>query len=469
MTSINHRARLAAAGLGVLALSTLAACSIRDEFLSPQQPSTILPGDISGAGVAGAEALRVGALGRFQQLSPGGGNGNQSEATMLGDVLADVWKSGDTFTQHNETDQRVIQTNNSVLSTAYSDLTRSRGFYHDAIAAIRAVEPDQASEIAEQYFVMGYSEMLLGELFCNGSPLSHTEAGVVAYGAPLTNVQVYDTALVHLDSALSLAKGTDALSLSIASAASVAKGRTLVDLGQFADAAVAVAAVATGYTYNVTFSQATNDNNIWGLAGQVSTRARFVVGDSFDTQGLLKNSLPFSSSHDPRVPTTGSPTSNGTKSIDGITPLVAQQIWLNRSDPIPVATGVDARLVEAEAKLNGNDVAGMMTILNALRTAPQKLGPLQVPAMTALATPATKDAAVDLFFREKAFWQFGRGNRLGDLRRLIRQYGRTQDTVFPIGKFHKPGGASYGTDVNLPVTDNELQNPNFSGCLDRNA
>jgi hypothetical protein len=59
--------------------------------------------------------------------------------------------------------------------------------------------------------------------------------------------------------------------------------------------------------------------------------------------------------------------------------------------------------------------------------------------------------------------------RLGDMRRLIRQYGRAQDQVFPIGKFHKPGGASYGTDVNLPVTDNEKTNPNFTGCIDRNA
>jgi hypothetical protein len=470
MIRLDHHTRSAAVGVAALALTTLAACSVRDTFLSPQQPGTILPGDISGAGVAGAEAIRVGALGRFQQLTPGGGNGNQSEATLLGDLLGDVWKSGDTFTQHNETDQRVIQTNNSVLSTAYSDLTRSRGFYHAAIEAINAVEPEQVSEVAEQYFVMGYSEMLLGELFCNGTPLSHTDdVGNVVYGPPLTNIQVYDTALVHLESALTLAKSSDALGKSILNAAAVAKGRTLVDLGRFADAAAAVAGVPTNYTYNVTFSQATNDNNIWGLAGQVSTRARFVVGDSFDTQGLLKNSLPFSSAKDPRVPTTGSPTSNGTKSIDGITPLVAQQIWVNRFDPIPVATGVDARLVEAEAKLNTSDIAGMMTILNALRTSPQTLGPLAVPAMAPLAAPTTQTAATDLFFREKAFWQFGRGNRLGDLRRLIRQYGRTQDTVFPIGKFHKPGGASYGTDVTLPVTDNERQNPNFTGCIDRNA
>jgi hypothetical protein len=193
------------------------------------------------------------------------------------------------------------------------------------------------------------------------------------------------------------------------------------------------------------------------------------VSDSFDTQGIVKNALPFSSAKDPRVPTSGSPTANGTKAIDGTTPLVFQNIWVNRSDPIPVATGIDARLIEAEAKLQAKDIAGMMAILNALRASPQTLGPLGVPAMAPLATPATQDAAVSLFFREKAFWQFGRGNRLGDLRRLIRQYGRTQDNVFPTGNFHKSGGAPYGTDVNLPVTDNERTNPNFQGCIDRNA
>jgi hypothetical protein len=465
----------AALAVGVL---TAAACNVRDELLSPQQPGTILPGDISSAGIAGAEALRAGALGRFQQLTPGGGNGNQTEATLLGDLLADVWKSGDTFSQHNETDQRVVQTNNSVLSTAYSDLTRSRVFYRDAISAILAAEADKKAEIAEQYFIMGYSEMLLAELFCNGAPLGETVNGQFALGTPKTNIEVYNVALTHLDSALSLAvtvagnvRADTLLAASIKNAASIAKGRTLVDLGRFTDAAAAVAAVPTNYTYNVTFSQPTNDNNIWGLAGQVSTRARFVVGDSFDVQGTLKNALPFASAKDPRVPATGSPLPalNSLRTFDGTTPLVYQNIWLNRSDPIPVANGVDARLIEAEAKLRAGDVAGMMTTLNALRTAPQVLGPLSVPAMAALPTPAAGDAATMLFFREKAFWQFGRGNRLGDLRRLVRVYGKGTEDVMPTGKFHKAGGASYGVDITLPVTDNEKQNPNFTGCIDRKA
>src|SRR6185436_18643703 len=150
----------------------------------------------------------------------------------LGDLLGDVWKSGDTFSQHNETDQRIVQTNNSVLSTAYSDLTRSRGFYRDAINAIQSAEKEKLAEIAEQYWVMGYSEMLLAELFCNGTPLGETKDGLFQTGPGLTNAAVYAVALAHVDSALTIAaqqSGTVTadlnLAASIKNAASITKGR----------------------------------------------------------------------------------------------------------------------------------------------------------------------------------------------------------------------------------------------------
>ena len=53
----------------------------------------------------------------------------------------------------------------------------------------------------------------------------------------------------------------------------------------------------------------------------------------------------------------------------------------------------------------------MMTILNALRASPQTLGPFDGPGDGgARRRRRRKDAAINLFFREKAFWQFGRGN-----------------------------------------------------------
>ena len=78
-----------------------------------------------------------------------------------------------------------------------------------------------------------------------------------------------------------------------------------------------------------------------------------------------------------------------------------------------------------------------------------------------------QDAAIDLYFREKAFWTFGRGQRLGDLRRLVRQYNRTPANVFPTGDFFK--GGQYGSDMNLPIPQAEFNNQNFKGCLDRSA
>jgi hypothetical protein len=103
----------------------------------------------------------------------------------------------------------------------------------------------------------------------------------------------------------------------------------------------------------------------------------------------------------------------------------------------------------------------MTTILNDLRAA-QGLDPLD--------QPGTQAEGVDLLFAERAFWMFATGHRLGDMRRLIRQYsqfGKSEDTVFPSGSYIK--GGNYGDDVNLPIPQEEGNNPNGGECLDRNA
>jgi hypothetical protein len=317
------------------------------------------------------------------------------------------------------------------------------------------------------YFVIAMSELILAESFCNGTPLSEAASGVPEYGPPLTNAEVYAIALTHFDSALALANGTDTLAVSVTRAASIGKARTLLNLARFNEAATAVANVPTNFIWRVTFSLSGGNNQIWSLN---TSAKRWTVGDSFDVGGIITNALPFASARDPRIPNTG--TSGGTspagKGFDTSTNFVFQTIW-GRTDPTPVLSGLDARLIEAEARLRQStpDIQGMMDILNTLRGTAQVLGGISSPVMPQLATPATTDEAINLYFREKAFWTFGRGQRLGDLRRLVRQYGRTQAQVFPTGQFFK--GGTYGTDVNFPVTVDELNNPNFTACLDRNA
>lgn len=447
-----RRQLAAAVSLALLASS----CSWKEELLAPQNPSVIDPASVNSP--AAAEAVRIGAFNRLKSITAG------SESMWLyGGLLTDEWKSSDTFSQRNETDQRSVQTNNANIQSAYTTVQQSRGFIRTAIDLLNKYTPDSTRNIGQMYMAAGFAELTIAENFCNGVPETYTSNGVYVYGPQLTTDSIYKRASNFADSALARSNGTDALSVAQKQAALVLKARILVEQNQVAQAAalVPVSAVPTNTQYLMTFDQSTGDNQLWSLN---ISQGRYTVGDSVDADGVLKNALPFASAGDPRVPVVN------TKKVgfDGTTGLFNQQIFAQRSDPVPLASGIDARLIEAEAKLAAGDYAGMMTILNALRTSAQTIGNLKVAAMPAIATtPTTKDAALTLFFREKAFWTFGRGQRLPDERRQIRQYGRTQDQVFPTGAFFK--GSNYGTDVNFPVTDNEKTNPQFKGCTDRNA
>ena len=165
-------------------------------------------------------------------------------------------------------------------------------------------------------------------------------------------------------------------------------------------------------------------------------------------QFQIKNALPFAS-----LERSARADRKGTDRLpaeDGARRRCSCSRFGGRDDPIPMVSGIDARLIEAEAKLNANDIAGMMTILNALRAAPPE--DRQLPAGDDGGAADAGDARTPrsrLFFREKAFWMFGRGQRLSDLRRLMRQYGRTEDKVFP-GAASSTKAGTYGTRRRLP-------------------
>ena len=456
--------RVLAAAAVSTALFSLGCSNVKDDLLSAEDPDVISPSAISTP--EAADALRIGALGRLRNMTAGSGQGDSP--WMFSGLLTDEWKSGDTFLQRNETDQRTVQDNNANWNSVYRDLHRARTSAREALDALVKYKPTPASNLGQMYFVMAFAEMQLAEWVCNGQPLGDASTGVPEYGPPMTDQAIFTLALAHLDSALTLTTATDAATVAVRNSIAIIKGRVLVDLARFADAATAVKDVPTSYSLMGTFSLTAGNNQIWALNNSAK---RWVVGDSFDTAGIIKNAIPFASLKDPRVPVTGSSTGTSAagRSFDTATNFIFQTLW-GRTDPTPIVNGIDARLIEAEARLQLNDFTGMTAILNALRGSAQVLGPAATattPVMAALTAPTTKDAAIDLFFREKALWTYSRGQRLGDLRRLIRQYGRNQSNVFPVGTFFK--GGTYGTDVNFPVHVDEQNNPDFKGCADRNA
>jgi starch-binding outer membrane protein, SusD/RagB family len=124
-----------------------------------------------------------------------------------------------------------------------------------------------------------------------------------------------------------------------------------------------------------------------------------------------------------------------------------------------IASGAEARLIEAEAELRKANNAAFVQKINDLR-AFQKL--------SAVTDPGSAAARIDLLFRERAFTLFATSHRLGDMRRLVRQYARPAESVFPTGNYHKDG-LKFGTDVNFVVPTPERNNPKFTGCINRDA
>jgi starch-binding outer membrane protein, SusD/RagB family len=167
--------------------------------------------------------------------------------------------------------------------------------------------------------------------------------------------------------------------------------------------------------------------------------------------------LPYRTAEDPRIPFTDAEDVG----LDGTTPQFILDKYADATASVVVADGIEARLIEAEAQLQESNFSGMRTTLNDLRDfADIGLDPLP--------TAGNQDDAIDQLFSERAFWLFATGHRLGDMRRLIRQYGRTADQVFPTGGYLK--GGDYGTDVNFPIPRSEdSSNPNSDGCLNRDA
>src|SRR5687767_11479930 len=441
-----------------------ACSSVTDSLLEVEDPDLIMPGNVNS--LPGARAVANGALGRFIGMTAGG-----EGSWLYGGLLTDEWTTSSTFIQNDETDQRKVQLLNTQVTGFYRGINRVRTAANQALPLLQQFDSTNKALIVEMYFARGFAEMQLALDFCNGIPLSNGASELIEYDEPRTGAEVFQVAVASFDSAIALA-GTDAASANIVTAAKIGKGRALMALNQYAAAAAAVAGIPTSYKYQHTFSLTTSTNIIWG---QGFSAKRYSVGDSIDGNNrdiLVRNAIPFYSAKDPRVPVVDTKvTPPSTVGQDGGTIMRLTQLY-DRLTAIDVVNGIDARLIEAENQLKNNDITGWLATLNGLRNGPNRVTGigtviLSATALPNLVDPGTPAARVSLLFREKAFWTFARGQRLGDLRRLVRQYGRAPTDVFPEGIHFKAG--TFGSDVNLPVVTDEENNPNFTGCLDRNA
>ena len=454
----------------IAALATLAACDAwKNDLLEAPDPDVIDPSSVQSA--AGATSVRLGALARLRLATVGSGNAGSEGTWLMGGLLADEWSTSSTFVQNDEVDERQTSLSNSSVDGSLRAIYRVRTSANQAIGLLNKFKATPASDIGEMYFARGFSELQLALDFCNGIPLSDAAGDNVVLGKPLTVAEVLNVAVASLDSRDRVVIG-DRYCLGDRQPGGEGRARARVDGAEPSGGRRHGSGRGSDELLLRCDIVELRAKTVFGTKG--SANAGTPIGDSLEGNAhnlLVKNAIPFYSLHDPRLPASYTISAKGdtTKSQDGLTYSRTTTLY-NQTTSISVVNGIDARLLEAEAALRNNDAATMISTLNALRAAPQTLGTVTTSpsALAPLTDPGTADGRLTLLFREKALWTFSRGQRLGDLRRLIRQYNKTADQVFPIGTHYR--GTTYGADVNLPITTGESNgNPNFTACLDRNA
>lgn len=427
------------------AVLLLAGCN-PDTVLDVADPDVVRPGTLTGK--SALPALRNGVLGSFQIAYSGGGdlqNGGHEGIIQLGALFSDEFINAETFSDRINLDARRVTAANGTMVALFLDLSRARAAA--SAAARKYAQLDAGTEgHAEMIAIDAFAHVLFGEHYCSGVPFSTiTDDEQIVYGDPQTRDQMFQTAIAKFDSAITIARAIDDPRLE--SLARVGKGRALVNLARWTEAAAAVAPVATSFAYTIDASSnsARQNNGIWHY---FFNSASFSVADQEGGVGL-----PYASDGDPRI----HPEDTGGPGFDGETPFVVSLKYDEATTPTVLANGIEARLIEAEGSLRAGQGAAMLATLNALR------GDI---GLDPIADPGTQVAREDVLFKERAYWLYLTGHRLGDLRRQVRQYARPVASVYPSGAYFK--GGTYGTDVVFPVSADERNNPKFQGCIDRN-
>lgn len=429
--------------------------------LDVSDPTAIEGSELDNA--AGADLLRGTALQALYGAVTGG--------ALSSGILADEFFTDPSF---SETGYALLDRRESVLYE--QELLRGgyvswQGVRRNATLAIprlRAYALPGAAEahVGEMFALRGFATLRLAEDICPGFPLHEVADLKPVYGLPLSTDEAFERALAEFDSALVYV----ADSARILNLARVGRGRALLGLGRFAEAAATTTLVPTEYLVHAEYADPAAAPGLQNELrfGEFGDLTRSVA----DREGA--NGLDFVTAGDPRVRTTQLGTAR-----DGVTGVFAIDKYPSWAAPIVLASGVEARLIEAEAALDANPEDGAwLTILNALRTSCTPMDPTPCPepapagsggvdSLPLLTDPGTVAARVDLLFRERAFWLFATGHRLGDLRRLISRYGRSSESVFPTGA-HRRGGV-YGSATSIPFSPAvEAQfNPAVTGCTSR--
>lgn len=479
---------LAGLALTGLAAAATGACNTNDT-VSVTDPNNLTP---TAAATSGSTpALVQGALFAFQGAYSGFGDDGFLSTSA---VITDEFYFGDTFSTRLAADSRNLRppTLGNVSDIPFDRLQAARVQARRAFAQVLKFSTganglSASATAAQMRAIEGYVYVALSEGWCGGVPFTIVpDSGTVdpaklAYGAPIGTRAMNDTAIARFIEALKY-DTTNTL-------AQVGLGRALLNEGRFAEAALAVSRVPQTYVYLLQHSA--NSGNEYNPIASLQQNGRYGIsnlegGTVADSTGAIvhvrsdaanpalvsttSSGLPFRAIQDPRIPY--APNGSQGTCFSSSVKCYLDQNYPTYASAVPVASGVEAALIRAEAVYQSGQYTAMLDSLNALRASAASLIPILYPqqqqtfgadTLSALPASAAADAntARATLFAERAYWLFVTGHRQGDLRRLARApYNLPTNRVFPSGPFFR--GGTYGNDVAYPLPYQEANNPNFT-------
>lgn len=423
MTSMTFR-DLARWSSAMLLLAPIAACNLISDSLDVTAPDKIERGPLEQP--QNAQILLNGAIADFECAL---GSFIVAGGLMSGELI----ESTATASRWSY-DRRDISSNETHYSTfgceaigVYTPISTARWTADNILGLLQSWTDEQVAgrqeKIAMAAAYAGYSRLLLGEAFCSAA---------IDIGPEMDSQAIFAQAEEKFDLAIASA-GANANLLNLAK---VGRARALLNQGDAAGAAAAVAGVPDGFVWNATYG---TDN------GRRFNR----VYDENGSGQVTSVAAAYRNLGDPRVPVLDA----GDVADDARTPLFLQQKYTTLGTPIPLASGDEARLIRAEALLASGDRPGAVAIFQALRS---EKG---APTLTAGELAALSDT--QLLAQERARELFLEGQHLYDVRRLtlplVPAAGTGYSTVYN-------KGGDYGDQRCMPLPDVErFNNPNIGG------
>lgn len=408
-------ARRVAAGLTLAAAMALAGC---DTLLEVE-----LPGQVPAEALANAElanTLLLSAIGDFECALT-----NYAGATA---ALTDELINSTGWADYTDWDVRRMTADDPDLGSGgctnfgfgvFTPLQTARFQAEDNFRRFQEFPdteiPGKTAALATLKAYGGYATLLLGEGFCE---MTFDE------GPIMTRAEAFSRAEGDFAQAIELAQqagATDILNL-----ARVGRARALLDVGRAGEAAGVAAQVPDGFVHLATRSGASERR--WNRV------ARVTHADFFYSVSPEYRDLEFGGVADPRVTVVDA----DRLGHDGVTAIFLPLKYDAVEDPIVMASGEEARLMEAEAAVEAGDVAAAVAIINGLH---EEHG---LPAYAGGTAAEVMQHIVDE--RRRTF--FLDGHRLGDMLRY--------DLPFPSGVNHK--GQPFGTTTCLPLPAVEIDN-----------